>query len=421
MKQILNIFAFTYSQGVRKKAFIITTVIILAVILILCTVPRLLIVFTDGNVDSLTEGTFYTCYFVDETGMFDAGIESLSVELTDTRFDKKYPDELDVLRSDIENNARHSLIHITNGEDGKPVISVVAKDFLNGVAGNYETVGAVLSQVYAEKVMQDAGIDQELIDVSKTELVCTVESEGNLTMSGYAIGIVLITLTFFAVYYYGYGVASSVASEKSSRVMETLVVSTEPWKILVGKCFGMGAVGLTQFGGAIIFAIICWIIFIPEGFTFMGQTLSLDAFTPKSAILILIFFMLGYMLYAFMNAVSGASVDKIEDLNTVMMPVMIISMGSFYLSYFTAIMGTTYDYLVNLSLYIPFSAPFIMPFELLNGEVSTGQILLSLGILAATLLIVAFVSIRIYTASVMHYGKRIKVKDALKNIKNTKK
>ena len=418
MKQILNIFAFTYSQGVRKKAFIITTAIILAAILIICTVPRFLMAFTDGDVDSLAEGTFYTCYFVDETGMLEAGLDALSKEMPDTSFERKYPDELNVLQADVEKNVRHSLIHVTKGEDGHPVIAVIAKDFLNGVAGKADLVSDVLSRVYAEKIMKDAGVSEEIINETKTELTCTVQSEGSLTMSGYAIGIVLITLTFFAVYYYGYGVASSVASEKSSRVMETLVVSAEPWKILVGKCFGMGAVGLTQFGGAILFAIICWTLFIPEGFTFMGQSLSLEAFTPKSAIFILIFFMLGYMLYAFMNAVSGAAVDKIEDLNAAMMPVMIISMGSFYLSYFTAIMGTTYDYLVNLSIYIPFSSPFIMPFELLNGEISTGQMLLSLGILALTLFVVALLSIRIYTSSVMHYGKRIKLKDALKNIKD---
>lgn len=420
MKQIFNVFAFTYAQGVKKKSFIIITAIILAVILILCTLPRLLLAFTDGNIDSLAEGYFYTCYIIDETGMFADAQAKLAEEMKDTVFIVKDASEAASIRTEIESNARYSLIHIKNGDYGVPSVSLIAKDFLNGVAGKSDVVSSVLSGVYSESVLNQAGVDQSIIDASRVELICNVENEGNLTMSGYAIGIVVITLTFFAVYYYGYGVASSVASEKSSRVMETLVVSTKPWKILVGKCLGMGAVGLTQFGGAIIFAIICWTLLIPKGFSFMGQTLSLDAFTPKSAILILVFFIFGYMLYAFMNAVSGASVDKIEDLNVAMMPVMIISMGSFYLSYFTAVMGSTYDYLVNLAMYIPFSAPFIMPFELLNGEVSTWQIFLSLGILAATLLIVVLMSVRIYTSSVMHYGKRIKMKDALKHLKNSK-
>ena len=156
--------------------------------------------------------------------------------------------------------------------------------------------------------------------------------------------------------------AASVAGEKTSRVMETLVVSAKPSRILIGKCLGMGLLGLCQFGGTLLFTFICWKTLIPEGFTLFGEELSLSAFTPGSALLVLLFFILGYSLYAMLNAVCGALVDKAEDLNNAMMPVMLISIGSFYLSYFTAIMGTTYDYLVNLAMYLPFSAPlFSLP------------------------------------------------------------
>ena len=153
---------------------------------------------------------------------------------------------------------------------------------------------------------------------------------------------------------------------------------------------------------------------IPADFAFLGESLSLSAFTPRSALLIILFFILGYALYAVMNAVCGATIDKIEDLNAAMMPVMIISMGAFYLSYLTAIMGTTYDYLVKLAMYIPFSAPFIMPFVLLNGEVGTAEIITSLSILVTTIVLVTWLSVRIYTASVMHYGNRLKLRDAVK-------
>lgn len=414
MKQIFDVFAFTFRTGARKKAFIITTVVMLAAILVLCSVPQILIAFTGGNVDSIAEGTFYTCHIVDETGMFADARDALAAELTDTEFIVTEPSETERLRSEIEKDAKLAMIHITKDSDGKPSVTLVAKDFLNGVASKSEKVGAVLSGVFARRVMTDAQIDPAMIEASQAKLACTLETEGGLTLSGYAVGILLITLTFFAVYYYGYGVAASVASEKSSRVMETLVVSVKPSRILIGKCLGMGILGLCQFGGVILFAFLCWTLLIPQDFVFMGESLTLSAFTPRSALLILLFFVLGYMLYAFMNAVSGASVDKIEDLNSAMMPVMIISMGAFYLSYFTAVMGTTYDYLVKLAMYIPFSAPFIMPFVLLNGEVGMTEILISLGILVATIILVTLLSVRIYTASVMHYGKRLKIKDALK-------
>ena len=417
MKQIFSVFAFTFKNGARQKTFIITTVIILAIILVACSVPRVLLSFTGGNIEDIVTGKFYTCYYIDETGKLNGGELLLADKLTDTEFIVAAPEDKDRIMSDIASDAKTALILIANGEDGKPAITISAKDFLNRVAANSGDIASVLSKLYSTRVMEELGIGAEIIADAQRQIPCTVNTEGGLTPSGYAAGILLITLTFFAVYYYGYGVASSVASEKSSRVMETLIVSAKPSYILIGKCLGMGILGLCQFGGILIFTALCWKLLIPPDFTVMGTALSLTAFTPRSVFLIIVFFILGYTLYAMMNAVCGATIDKLDELNAAMMPVMLISMGSFYLSYFTAMMGTTYDYLVNLSMYIPFSAPFIMPFVLLNGEVAGWQILLSAGILVVTIVIVAAISIRIYNASVMHYGKRLKLTEAIKKRK----
>ena len=417
MKQIFSVFAFTFKNGARQKTFIITTVIILAIILVACSVPRVLLSFTGGNIEDIVTGKFYTCYYIDETGKLNGGELLLAEKLTDTEFIVATPEDKDRIISDIASDAKTALILIANGEDGKPAITISAKDFLNRAAANSGDIASVLSKLYSTRVMEELGIGAEIIADAQRQIPCTVNTEGGLTPSGYAAGILLITLTFFAVYYYGYGVASSVASEKSSRVMETLIVSAKPSYILIGKCLGMGILGLCQFGGILIFTALCWKLLIPPDFTVMGTALSLTAFTPRSVFLIIVFFILGYTLYAMMNAVCGATIDKLDELNAAMMPVMRISMGSFYLSYFTAMMGTTYDYLVNLSMYIPFSAPFIMPFVLLNGEVAGWQILLSAGILVVTIVIVAAISIRIYNASVMHYGKRLKLTEAIKKRK----
>lgn len=418
MKQIFSVFAFTFKNGARQKTFIITTVIILAIILVACSVPRVLLSFTGGNIEDIVTGKFYTCYYIDETGKLNGGELLLADKLTDTEFIVATPEDKDRIISDIASDAKTALILIANGEDGKPAITISAKDFLNRAAANSGDIASLLSKLYSTRVMEELGIGAEIIADAQRQIPCTVNTEGGLTPSGYAAGILLITLTFFAVYYYGYGVASSVASEKSSRVMETLIVSAKPSYILIGKCLGMGILGLCQFGGILIFTALCWKLLIPPDFTVMGTALSLTSFTPRSVFLIIVFFILGYTLYAMMNAVCGATIDKLDELNAAMMPVMLISMGSFYLSYFTAMMGTTYDYLVNLSMYIPFSAPFIMPFVLLNGEVAGWQILLSAGILVVTIVIVAAISIRIYNASVMHYGKRLKLTEAIKKRKS---
>ena len=113
-----------------------------------------------------------------------------------------------------------------------------------------------------------------------------------------------------------------------------------------------------------------------------------------------------------MNAVCGASVSKIEDLNSAMMPVVLIAMVSFYVGYFAAISGSGADSMLQkVAIYIPFCSPFIVPFKILNGDVPMMDIMLSIAALLAAIVVIAAVSIRIYTASVLHYGNRLKLKD----------
>lgn len=235
-----------------------------------------------------------------------------------------------------------------------------------------------------------------------------------MDVTGYILGLVVVFIMFFAVYYYGYGVAMSVASEKTSRVMETLVVSAKPSRILIGKCLAMGVLGLLQMAAIIVFAVICYTVFVPKNFNISGVAISFSSITPFNVLILMVYFILGYALYAVMNSVCGAAVSKVEDLNSAMMPVMFISLGSFYLGYFTAIAGGGSSALAKLAMYLPFSAPFSVPFTLLTGGMKTGDLIISMGLLLIFIIVIATVSIRVYSASVLHYGNKLKMKELLK-------
>ena len=177
----------------------------------------------------------------------------------------------------------------------------------------------------------------------------------------------------------------------------------------------MGALGLIQIVGVMVFAAICYKLLVPADYLIMGMPLSLASFTLERAIVIIAYFILGYSLYAVMNAVCGAAVSKIEDINSAMMPVMLISMISFYIGYFVALSASgTETLLQKIAIYIPFCSPFIVPFKILNGDVPAADILISLGLLVVAIVVIAAISIKIYTRSVLHYGNRLKLKDMLK-------
>lgn len=427
MSQILTVCSFTLKDALRKKAFRVSSIILLALILILCLIPRFM-----GNSSSLSESADTTgfsdsagsadsasstvqtfsysavCFFIDETGLIENAGEALMESFPDTRILPVSAENLDEYLGYVEESGINSIVMVT-GSGGMPMITVVVRDFMSGISA--EGVSDALSRAYSEQVLLSQGVSPEIILASQVKLPYTVETAGSTEPSGYVLGIVLTMLIFFAVYFYGYGVAGSVATEKTTRVMESLVVSAKPSRILAGKCIAMGLLGLIQFAGALLFGAVCYKLLVPEGFMLFGIPLSFTAFTPASALLILAYFLLGYTLYAMMNAVCGATVSKIEDLNSAMMPVMLIALISFYFAYFSALVSSGDSIMQKIILYVPFTAPFAIPYRLLTSGIPAADIAISILLLLAAIVVISWFSMRIYSASVLNYGQRIKFRD----------
>ncbi len=417
MKQIKTVMQYTFNDAIKKKAFKISTIIVVLLIALLCALPRVISLFDtadesgsgeqESGASSSASGKIY---YIDDGNLIPGGSEALKAYYGNMDLQTGTAEKLAQYKEEIGNDGNVSAV-VISGQDGSgtPKIQIVTKDFMSGIGG--DGVTNVLSEAYVTNLLKEHGIDAETIALTKVKLTYQTEAVGTLNLSGYIMGILVTVLIFYAIYYYGYGVSMSIATEKTSRVMETLVVSAKPSNILIGKCLGMGLLGICQFAIVLVSGVVFYKIFIPADFVLMGMPLSLDAFTYQSAILIGVYFLLGYALYAVLNAVCGASVSKIEDLNSAMMPVMLIAMMSFFIGYFTAISGSGSSLFQKIAMYIPFCSPFIMPFKLLNGEVAALDAAISIVLLIAAILIVTFISIRIYSASVLHYGKRMKWKD----------
>lgn len=413
MRQIMTVFSFTFRDAVRKKAFIVSTVILLALVLIVCALPRCIELFsTPSEVETPEEAApseaQSICYLLDETGLMDGLDAALNAAIPGTRFEPVLAEQADALRQEIAGDGSRSLLRIAL-KDGAPYLYITTKDFMTGVSA--AEVAEAVSRYYVNRQLTAQGISEETIAFAQSTLPYEADIAGQMDLSGYALGLILTVLMFFAIYYYGYGVSMSVATEKASRVMETLVVSAKPSRILIGKCLAMGAAGLAQFAGVLIFAYACYRLLVPADFTLMGMPLSLSSLTLPSALLIVLYFLLGYSLYAVMNAVCGASVSKIEDLNSAMLPVMLIAMISFYLGYINAVMPNSGSVLQKAAMYIPFSSPFIIPFRLLNGDVLASDLIISIVLLIVAIVVITLICIRIYSASVLQYGKRMKLKE----------
>ena len=416
MKQILTVFSYTFKEGVRKKAFWISTLVIMVLLGGMCAIPRVMTLF-DKEEESAETKTEYsgTCYMADETGVFEKEIPYLKAVYPGMNFKSIEQDEIKGLEKAVdESKSRNVAILSIQEKEAAPVLEITVSNFLSKV--QVDTIADACNKIWQSHLLTEKGLEKGEVAVIQTPLIYTEKFIGNMNLTEYVVGLLLTFVMFFAVYYYGYGVAMSISSEKTSRVMETLIISAKPSKILIGKCLAMGTVGLLQLGGLMAFAGFCYKFILPEGFQIAGVDLAVSGFTPKTLIFLIIYFILGYALYAVMNSVCGAAVSKIEDLNSAMMPVSILVIIGFYLGYFTSVMGGGSGALSKLAVYLPISSPFAVPFKLITGEINMQELGISILLLVLAIVIVTTFSVRIYSASVMHYGNRLKWKE-LKKIK----
>lgn len=414
MKQILTVFSYTFKEGARKKAFWISTIVIMVLLGVMCAIPRVMNLFDKGEEETAAKTEYSgTCYMVDETGVFEKETEYLKAAYPGMNFKSIEQDEVKGLEKAMEESRSVAILSIQE-KDAAPVLEITVSNFLSKI--QTETIADACNKIWQSHLLTEKGLEKGEVDIIQMPLIYTQKFLGNMNLTEYVVGLLLTFVMFFAVYYYGYGVAMSISSEKTSRVMETLIISAKPSKILIGKCLAMGVLGLLQLGGLMAFAAFCYRFILPEGFQIAGVDLAVSGFTPKTLIFLIIYFILGYALYAVMNSVCGAAVSKIEDLNSAMMPVSILVIIGFYLGYFTSVMGGGSGAMSKLAIYLPISAPFAVPFKLITGEITMQELGISILLLVLAIVIVTMFSVRIYSASVMHYGNRLKWKE-LKKIK----
>jgi ABC-2 type transport system permease protein len=196
--------------------------------------------------------------------------------------------------------------------------------------------------------------------------------------------------------------------------METLVTSTKPRTIVLGKTIGIGIVGFVQVLVIVTVALICAKYCLPE--EVLDAVLDMSQITPTLGIFTVLYFILGYATFALLYALTGSTVSKPEDVQTANGPVAIVAVVGFYLSYFT-MMNPTSDLNVFASIF-PFSSPFCMPFRIMMGIATPSQIAISIAILVVTILIIANISIKIYSNAILNYGSRVTLKDMIKMYKS---
>lgn len=406
MRDLLTVAKFTIKDMVKRKSFIISNLIILAIIVLLFNVPNILKAIRGEDVSSSNTKIL----IVDEENIFEGTLEQindmdLDYEVTVTNEKTTFED----IKAKIENEEIEEAIIVSN-KDGQINIEYIVEN-LAMMQDMPESLVNAITGIYSNLQISKLGLTpeqlQSLVPNFNFEMKQTEEQE----VQGNQFAMMLMSLVlFYAIYFCAYQVSSSITTEKTSKIIETLVVSTTPKTIVLGKTIGIGLVGLIQIAAIIATALISNALFLEEGI--LDGIIDFSNITPFLGFITGLYFILGYAVYALLYALTGSTVSKPEDVQSANGPVAIVAVIGFYLAYFT-MMNPTSE-LNKLAAILPISSPFCMPFRVMMGIATPQEIAISIAVIAITIFVVAKISIKIYSQAILNYGSKIKIKDMLK-------
>ena len=400
MNKFMTTFNLTFFSKLKAKSFLVTTLIIIAAM------------FVAFNLDKII-------------GLFDSDDDALMLEVdADESFLSVF--EPTLLSYD-------DTIEIVE-KDGNATLEVVNNDPLEAEmrmdeeisTSQEQNIQLALNETNRAYVLQTLELSQEEIEQMYAEvpvefLVAADDESGNFEAAGTddtnTLNMIIfyfsVILMFIIILNYASQIATEIANEKSSRVIEMIVSSIRPTQHLMAKVFAMISVSVIQVGLITIGGLVA--------FYFSDTTALLDQFgletndqTLKIVVYCIIYVILGLVLYLSVAAMLGSFINRMEDLQQGLMPITLLSM----IGYFIALGGMAFadNIAVTITSYFPFFTPFVMPLRLLVNDTSHAPMIIGIVIMVATIILTLLVAGFVYKRSVLSTESGI-----IKNLKRIRK
>ena len=408
MKDLFTVIKFTMKDMVKRKSFIVSTIIFLVMIVVGFNIPQILKKIKGEDIGS-------KLIIVDENNVFEGSLETLkdidtryNIEIAEIRYEE--------IKEKIEDGDIESAIIIEKQDENIKVRYIVKNTTM--LDGMPEDLISAINTLYSNLQISKLGLTEEQLKSITPNFEFSLEQTEEEKANGNIFAMMLLSIVlFYAIYFCAYQVSSSITTEKTSKIIETLVTATAARTIVLGKTIGIGVVGLLQMILLVGTALISAKVFLEPGI--LENIIDISTITPYLGMVTILYFILGYLTYALLYALTGSTVSKPEDIQSASGPVAMLAVIGFYLSYFT-MMNPTSQLNVFASIF-PISSPFCMPFRVMMGLANTTDVLISIVVLIITILVIAKVTIKIYSNAILNYGTKMGIKDIIKvyNDKNS--
>ncbi len=410
MKQFKTILAFEFKNYFKNKIFVGITVFLVAVIAVVMFFPRISAVFSFEETSDDPSILPKMAVVVN-----DSSLEAVAEDL----FSQAFP-EYNIAVSDM--TAEEIKESIVSGATECAFVLTSPTDYTYYVNNlslydmNTEVVNEVLKQLYQTSALLQSGVSPETaVDIMSVEINGTTETLGKDQFENFFYTYIMIFALYMVILLYGQMVATNVATEKSSRAMEVLITSAKPTSMMFGKVIASCLAGLIQliavFGSAVLFYQI-------NKEYWDGNMIIQSIFNMPIELLLfmLLFFVLGFAIYAFMFGAVGSTATKLEDVNTSVMPITFVFIFAFIVVMTSMSSGDIDNTVMRVCSYIPFTSPMAMFTRIAMSTVPWYEIVISIGILIAGVVGIGFLAAKIYRAGVVMYGTKPGFKNVLKAV-----
>ena len=424
MHKIWLIFQREYLVRVRKKSFIVMTLLAPVLLAALMIIPIYLATISD-RADTIA--------VLDESGLFAGKLEN-----KDNRVYVPVSGSLEAAKQAFLESDHSALLYIPRLSLDKPAgIRLYSKS--NTSISNKIAIEASLRKEMEAIKLQRSGVSQQMLDdlkadisVGTTNLSPEGEKENNAMVTSVA-AYASAFLIYLFIFIYGVQIMRGVIEEKTNRIVEIIISSVKPFQLMMGKILGIAAVGLTQFLLWLILSAIATTavtaafqdeLLAQQQAATMGQenpaaaqgqeiSQALQALGNLNAPLILgcfvFYFLGGYLLYGALFGAVGAAVDNETDTQQFMLPITIPLILSFVVAQTVIIRNPDGPVAFWMSV-IPLTSPISMMLRIPFG-VPLWELLLSMLLLVAGFIFTTWIAARIYRVGILMYGKKVSYKE----------
>ena len=410
MKQFGKILKFELKGYMRNKVFVGITIFLVVAIAVVMFIPNIIAAFESDDEGDVTPTDLPTMLVYAE----DENLSAIVKEYFGNAFVdynvKVAEGSVDELKNDIiSGNAECAFVMNSASSYTYYVNNLSMYDSNTAIADT------VLQEVYRINAMVQNGLTPEQAgEIMSVQIESGTETLGKDQMQNFFYTYIMIFALYMVILLYGQMVATNVATEKSSRAMEVLVTSAKPTSMMFGKVLASCIAGFSQL--VLVFGTAILLYNVNKEALSNPLIASIFDIPIELFIYLIVFFVLGFLIYAFMFGAIGSTASKLEDINTSVMPITFLFIIAFMVVMFSMASGSVDNTAMLVCSYIPFTSPMAMFTRICMSTVAWYEIAISIAILIGSTVGIGVLSAKIYRVGVLLYGMPPKFSTIMKTV-----